>query len=425
MISLYSLVMSLALAFVYPVGWLFALFGKTHYRERLVPPRNIPGEGSPRIWIHAASVGEAVIAFSMAVEIRKKKPGAGIFVTTTTRTGLERIRFLEKSSDDRIVDCSFLAPFDHPFIARRFIKKINPSVYILIETEIWPSLISAIQRCGIPVCIINGKLGYQSFHRYNLFRLALRPLMSGITLVCVQSRTFARRFHWLGVPRERIEVLGNIKFDSLPNSSQFDYAEIRKSFGLPEKAEIFTAGSTRPGEEEILVRSFQIILDKHPDAILILAPRHLNRIPEVEKILHLAELQFVRRSSEEKIVEGKDTVFLLDTMGELIQAFACAEAAFVGGSLRDFGGHNPMEPASLGIPILFGPYMEQTGSKELLQGGAAILVHDETELAEALDTLLSDKEKRARMAEAGPQVIRKFRGILARTFQAMEKRGLI
>lgn len=419
------LLMSIVLAVVYPVSRFLALFGKTNFSERLIPPQNISPEGIPRIWIHAASVGEAVIAFSMAMEIRKKKPGAIIFISTTTRTGLDRIQSLEKSADENIVNISFLAPFDHPLIARRFIKKINPSAYILVETEIWPSLISVIQRRGIPVSIINGKLGHQSFHRYNLFRLALRPLMGGISLVCVQSRTFARRFHWLGVPRERIEVLGNIKFDSLPDSSQFDCTSVRKNLGLLEKAEIFTAGSTRPGEEEILVRSFQMVLNNHPGMVMVLAPRHLNRIPEVEKILNSAGLHYARRSAGERVAERNDQVLLLDTMGELLQAFACSRAAFVGGSLSDFGGHNPMEPAALGIPILFGPYMEQTGAKELLQGGAAILVHDETELAEALDSLLSDSEKRNRMAEAGPQVIRKFRGILARTFQAMEKRGVV
>ena len=419
------LLMTIVLAVMYPVSRFLALFGKTSFRERLTPPRNISSEGTPRIWIHAASVGEAVIAFSMAMEIKKKKPGALIFVSTTTRTGLDRIRSLEKSSAENIVALSFLAPFDHPLIARRFINKINPSAYILVETELWPSLISLIQRRDIPISVINGKLGHQSFRRYNLFRLALRPLMGGISLVCVQSRTFARRFHWLGVPRERIEVLGNIKFDSLPDSSQFDCVSIRENFGLPEKAVLFTAGSTRPGEEEILIHAFRMVIENYPEMVMILAPRHLNRVPEVEKILNNAGLQYARRSAGERAAKGSIQVLLLDTMGELLNAFACSQAAFVGGSLTDFGGHNPMEPAALGIPVLFGPYMDQTGSKELLQGGAAILVHDETELFEALDSLLNDSEKRKRMAEAGPNVIRKFRGILARTFQAMEKRRVI
>lgn len=424
MSTLYTLVMTFALAVVYPLSLLLALFGKSSLRARLTPPQSLSGEGAPRVWIHAASVGEAGIAFSMAAEIRKKKPGSFICVSTTTSTGLDRIRYLQKSNE-RMADCSFLAPFDHPLIVRRFIEKTNPSTFILVETEIWPALLAAIQRRGVPVTIINGKLGSRSFRRYNLFRFAIQTLLSNISLVCVQSRSFARRFHWLGVPRERIEVLGNIKFDSMPDSSQFDCPSVRRNLGLPEKAGVFVAGSTRPGEEEILTRSFRTVLEHHPGTVMVLVPRHLNRVSDVEKILSGAGLSYARRSAGEKLDEGNRPVLLLDTMGELLSAFACADAAFVGGSLRDYGGHNPMEPAALGIPVLFGPYMEQTGAKELLSGGAAILVHDETELAEALDSILSDSEMRRRMAEAGPKVIRKFRGILARTYQAMESRGVL
>jgi len=241
--------MTVALAAVYPLSFLLrcsgsllsvhgsllpAVFRRRDRRESgfTPPPWERPGSLSP--WRR---------------RFVKRKPESFIFVSTTTSTGLDRIRFLQNSAGERTVDFSFLAPFDHPFIARRFIKSTNPSTFILVETEIWPGLLSSIQSLGIPVTIINGKLGPGSFRRYNLFRFAIRSLLSEISLVCVQSKTFARRFHWLGVPRERIEVLGNIKFDSMPDSSQFDCPEIRRNLGLPEKAGLFVAGKheTRRG----------------------------------------------------------------------------------------------------------------------------------------------------------------------------------
>jgi len=220
-------------------------------------------------------------------------------------------------------------------------------------------------------------------------------------------------------------VLGNIKFDSLPDSSQFKPPIIRATLGIPHTARVFVAGSTRPGEEEILARAFVEIRTRYPETLLVAAPRHLNRVSDVQKIFAEADLPSVKRSSGEKISETGSPVLLLDTMGELLGAFACADAAFVGGSLRDYGGHNPMEPAALGIPILFGPYMEQTGAKELLSGGAAALVHDEHELADTVCALFENAELHRSMAEAGPKVVERFTGILARTIRCMEARHLL
>ncbi|MHB9029574.1 MAG: 3-deoxy-D-manno-octulosonic acid transferase, partial [Candidatus Latescibacterota bacterium] len=324
-----------------------------------------------------------------------------------------------------IVESTLLAPFDHPFVTGRFARKIRPNLFILVETEIWPSLLHTIRKRGVPVTIVNGKLGSRAFRRYRFFPRTMRRIMGEVSLACVQSRSFARRYRMLGVPPERIEVLGNIKFDSLPDSSLFKPAIIRATLGIPHEGRVFVAGSTRPGEEEIVAGAFAEVFSNFPDTILIIAPRHLNRVPEVEKILQEAGLVFVKRSAGTKLTESHERVLLLDTMGDLLAAFACADAAFVGGSLRDFGGHNPMEPAALGIPVLFGPYMEQTGAKELLSGGAAILVHDERELTETVLDLWKNSEQRVRIAEAGKRVVAKFKGVLARTLECMENRRLL
>ncbi len=422
---LYTLLTSIILIIAFPAGWIVSLFGYTYIRRRLSLPSGLPQSGSRRIWIHAASVGEAGIAFSMAAEIKRKKPGAVIFVSTSTSTGLDRILSMNNTSDEPVVDSAFLAPFDHPLITGMFLRHVQPTSFILVETEIWPWLIQSVHSANVPITIINGKLSARTLRRYAAVRPVLKKIMGKISLICVQSRSYSRRYHVLGVPRERIEILGNVKFDSLPDSTDFDPAAIRNKLGIPSAAGVFTAGSTRPGEEEVIALAFTRIRKTNPGAVLICAPRHLKRISEVEAVFERSGLKYTKKSSGKQFDAAHHAVLILDTMGDLLEAFACADAAFVGGSLRDFGGHNPMEPAALGVPVLFGPYMEQTGSKELLAGGAAALVHDYEELAEAVKRLFSGGENYHRMKEAGPEVVKRFKGTLTRTFNLMENRGLI
>jgi 3-deoxy-D-manno-octulosonic-acid transferase len=366
-----------------------------------------------------------VIAFFMAEEIRHKKSGTVIFISTSTSSGLERIQSMERASDEPTIDGAFLAPFDHPFITGRFVKRIQPTSFILVETEIWPALIHSMHGAGIPITIINGKMSRRSFRRYAVLRFALKDVLGMISLICAQSRSYARRFHTLGVPRERIEILGNVKFDSLPDRRNYDAASKRALFGIPPDAKVFVAGSTRPGEEEVIARAFLHILKVYPGAVLICAPRHLNRVNEVERIFSEAGIPFAKRSSGKRFDASRYRVFLLDTMGELLDAYACADVAFVGGSLRDFGGHNPMEPAALGVPVLFGPYMEQTGSKELLAQGASALVHDDEDLAGTVELLFAGGDQSRRMGAAGQEVVGRFKGTRARTIRMIENHGLI
>lgn len=422
---LYTVLICFVVIIVYPVGLVLALFGRPQLLERLNPPSTPPHGGSIRLWIHAASVGEAGIAFSMAGEVKKTYPDALVFISTVTTTGLERVHFMNESSAQNIVDCAFLAPIDCLMITRRFVKKIKPTSFILVETEIWPSLIQSLHDKTVPITVVNGKLSKRAFRRYMFFRFVIRKFVRKISLVCVQSKTFSRRFNILGVPNERIEIIGNIKFDSLPDPSDYNAETLRRNLGIPLNVKVFVAGSTRPGEEEVVVKSFVRVLEKNPDALMILAPRHLKRVPEIEKILYDNNLQFVKKTVGERLNASNCRVFLLDTMGELIPAFACADVAFVGGSLRDFGGHNPLEPAALCVPVLFGPYMEQTGSKELLSEGAASLVHDEDEIAGMIVSLFNDEEKRQKMGKAGKVVVYRFKGTLARTLQCMKNRRLI
>ncbi len=424
-IVLYTLATFFIAIILYPVGLVLSLSGRPEILSRLKKPSNIPPGGSIRVWIHAASVGEAGIAVAMAGEIKRTYPEAYVFISTITTTGLDRIHVMSEASGQSIVDRYFLAPFDCPAVTNKFVKLIAPTSLILVETEIWPSLIRSVHAKGIPITVINGKLSRRAFRRYMYFKDSAKKIVQNISLFCVQSRPFSRRFAMLGVPPDRIEIIGNIKFDSLPDQSNYDTASLRSAAGIPGDAKVFTAGSTRPGEEEVLAQAFKEILKKSPDAVMILAPRHLKRIPEVEKILDDNGLLFVNRTSGELLDAHGCNVLLLDTMGELISFFACSKAAFVGGSLSEYGGHNPLEPAALGVPVLFGPYMEQTGSKELLAGDAAALVHDVEELAGTVVSLLYEDDKSFQMGQAGIAVVEFFKGSLARTLLCIKKRNII
>ncbi|MCD6308589.1 MAG: 3-deoxy-D-manno-octulosonic acid transferase [Candidatus Latescibacteria bacterium] len=425
MMFLYTAIMTIIAICILPFAGIAALFGRTYLWRRFRLPAGIPEDGSPRVWIHAASVGEAVIAFSLAVEIRNRYSGSRIFVSTATETGRENVLRLNDRKGGSIVDTAFLAPVDHPLVTGRFVEAVKPSLLVLVETELWPWLIESHSRRGVPVAIINGKLGRSAFRRYMMFRKTLRRILSHVALICVQSRTFSKRFAMLGMPPERLHVLGNVKFDGLPEASDYDCAGIRRAFGIPETASVFVAGSTRPGEEKILAAAFAAVLGRRGDAVMVVAPRHLSRIAEVEAVLAEAGLSYRKRSDGAPPDDGGVSVLILDTMGELLRLFAAADVAFVGGSLSDFGGHNPLEPAALGVPVLFGPYMEQTGSKELLNKGAAALVHDEGELTEELVSLFGGGKRHRSMAEAGPAVVRRFKGTLAGSLSVMERMDLI
>jgi 3-deoxy-D-manno-octulosonic-acid transferase len=425
MIALYTLLTTIIAIVLYPVGMVMALMGRPELHLRLNPPSVSGSDGALRLWIHAASVGEAGIAYSMAGEVKKVNPDSLVFVSTITSTGLQRVISLNESRDEKYVDHAFLAPVDSPLITNKFVRRIAPTAMIIVETEIWPSLIRSMGREGVPITIINGKLGRRSFRRYMYFRFVFKKIVRDISLICVQSRSFSKRFSLLGVPRERIETIGNIKFDSLPKPSDYDKNTLRNDFGIPGDAHVFVAGSTRPGEERVLIRSFAEIAGKKPGAVLVLVPRHLKRVAEIEKLLEDAGLGYIKRTSGERLESSGKSVLILDTMGELLSMFACGDVAFVGGSLMNFGGHNPMEPAALGVPVLFGPYMEQTGSKELLAEGAAALVHDNTELTAKIESLFANHDNRMQMGTAGTVVVDRFKGTLLRTLKCMKDRGLI
>ena len=262
--TLYSMLMTILLFIAWPVAAMLAFFGRPTLLRRLVPPGDIPDDRVLRVWIHAASVGESNIAFATAKEIRKRKPGSLVFISTTTPTGLARVMGLMRDSGGCIVEHAFLAPFDHPIVVNAFLRNVRPTLFLLVETELWPSLLTGLARKHIPVAVINGKLGSRTFRRYRMFGGSLNSMSLNLAAVCVQSRTFARRYLMLGVPPDRIEVLGNIKFDSLPDRSAFTQGAARQMLGIADDVRLFVAGSVRPGEEEIIAAAFSEVFSAIP-----------------------------------------------------------------------------------------------------------------------------------------------------------------
>lgn len=422
---IYTAAVWIAAIFAWPVSWLMTLTGRHSLFSRFHAPKGLSADGVKRYWIHAASVGESGIAFSLAQKLHARYPTSRLFVSTITTTGLKLLAAANESGASKPIDAAFLAPFDHPVITARFLDAIRPTTFILVETEIWPWMLRRLHERNIPVAVVNGRLGRRSFRRYILLGNFIRRLVAGFSLVCVQNRSFAKRFGILGVPHDRLAIIGNVKFDGLPVPEDFKRSDIREEFGVPDDAPLFVAGSTRPGEEKAVAAAFNDIARVIPTALLIVAPRHLNRLTEVESILRDAGLSFVHRSKGETFKEKGARVLILDTLGELVRTFAAADAAFVGGSLADFGGHNPLEPAAVGVPVVFGQYMEQTGSRELLSAGAAVLVDNAKELAEAVIAIFSESDRKKRMSEAGPAVVARYRGTLDRTLRLMDERGLL
>jgi len=327
--------------------------------ERLGRVPALSGYGSssrhgPRVWIHASSVGEAGVAHAVARALWDMAPATEVFVSATTSTGLARAREI---FGDRAAGTAF-APLDAPFAVARALSRVRPKVLAMVETEIWPNWLAEARRRGIPTVLVNGRLSGRSISRY----LAVRPLfaraLSGMSAFSMISTGDAARIARLGAPTGRIFVGGNAKYDDLARPRPGDREGARDLLGLSPGTPAWVAGSTRTGEEEAVLAVHRRLLEALPGAVLILAPRHLRRTDRVQALAGRAGLG-VQRLSKIR-AQGRDPgrpVILVDTMGELFTLYGAADAAFVGASLAPKGGQNPLEPACWGLPVLFGPHM--------------------------------------------------------------------
>jgi 3-deoxy-D-manno-octulosonic-acid transferase len=375
-------------------------------------PFNLDGDES--IWVHAVSVGEVLSARPLISELRASYPKLRLFLSTTTLTGQQLAR---RSVQD--VDAVFYFPFDWTLTARRTLNVVRPRLFVMTETEIWPNLLRECKRRAVRTLMVNGRISYRSFPRYRLVRPFMKRVLADIDRFCVQGEETSRRLIELGADPARIIVTGSLKFDSLESSPTPGRGRERvlRFFRVPPGRPVIIAGSTLKGEEEPVIRAFNRVRASGVNALLIVAARHPERFDEVERLCRHEGLAVVRRSELPIDAEPRADAVVLDTIGELAQLYQIATVVFVGGSLVPAGGHNILEPALYGKPVVFGPHMQNFGeiAETFLTNAAAIQVRTAGELEETMLSLIGDPVRRARVGAAARALVESNRGARDRT----------
>ena len=425
---LYSLVLAGALLVGAP-WWLLSMFRHGKYRagfwERwgFVPRRLRASPGSSAtaaadsdscIWVHAVSVGEVLAVTGLVAELRRQ-PHRRVVVSTTTATG-------QKLAHDRFgAENVFYFPLDFAFAIRPYIRWLRPQLLILVETEFWPNLLWLAQAQGIRVAVVNARISDRSFPRYRRFRRLLRSILDTIDVYVAQSEEDARRLAAIGARPNRIRVCGNLKFDFRPPAALPLVASLRAALEQAGAGPVIAAGSTVEGEEQEILTAFQRVLERWPQAVLLLAPRHPERFPEVAGLLAASGLSWWRRSQWTGTPVGGG-VFLLDSIGELSAVYALAQVAFVGGSLAPRGGHNILEPAFHGVPVVVGPHTANFRDVIALfaRQNAVRVVKNGEELADLWLRLLADERERAELGSRASAVLHSYSGATARAADILQ-----
>ncbi|MBS1247699.1 MAG: Three-deoxy-D-manno-octulosonic-acid transferase domain protein [Proteobacteria bacterium] len=378
---------------------------RRRWRERLgiIPP--LPE--SSCLWVHAVSVGETRAALPLIRALLNRYPDLPLLVTTTTLTGSRQVC---EALGDRVHHV--YAPYDLPGAAARFLRQTRPRLALIMETELWPNLLRQCAVAGIPTLIANARLSERSARGYARIRWLTASMLRDITLIAAQAEADAERFRALGAPR--VEVTGNLKYDlTLPDDLLERGRQFRQDVLGAHRA-VWIAASTHAGEDEQVLEAFARLRARWPELLLLLVPRHPERFDGVAALCQQRGFSVVRRS-EQRICTPEAAVFLGDSMGELLLFYAATDLAFVGGSLVPTGGHNVLEPALLGLPVLFGPHMFNftEAGERLLEAKAAWQVTDAAELAAMVDRLLTDPALRQNAGQLGRSVVERHRGALA------------
>lgn len=418
---LYSWLIRCAVPFAYSVILCRALNDR-HYLQGLTQRLGF-GRAllRPSIWLHAVSLGEMTAAAPLARALRLRFPDIPLVVTTATPAGRARATTLFAAS----ADVRYL-PYDTPGSVRRFLKRTRPRAAIIMETELWPNLLRECERRGIPVLLANARLSSRSVSRYRRFASLFAGVFSKNLLVAAQSAEDAERFKSIGSAAERTLVVGNVKFDVGVDAGIVQAGRALRSAYAGTRP-VWIAGSTHAGEEEQLLDAHALLLGSSPNAVLLLVPRHKDRFATVAELLARRGVKFARRSrmaggAEAQQLPADSPVLLVDTIGELTTLYASADAAFVGGSLVAVGGHNLLEPAALGLPVLTGPsyFNGKEIAQLLLARGAALEVRSAQELAATLQKLLAQPATREQIGMIGQEIIAANRGSVARILALIE-----
>ncbi|MEI6832111.1 MAG: 3-deoxy-D-manno-octulosonic acid transferase [Candidatus Omnitrophota bacterium] len=401
---------------------LYLLRGKFHrgFASRLgILPANLNLDRP--IWVHAVSVGEAVSVKGLVTQLRKAYPNKKLVISTVTATGNKIAQGLIGPGDLLIY-----LPLDVSFIVRHVLKRINPSLFIIAETEIWPNLISQLYKQNIPIVTVNGRISDSSYSGYSAIKYIIRPILRKVSIFLLQSDTDASRLESLGVAKEKIQVTGNLKFDINLNAGlELNASAYRQKLMLNAEDKLWVCGSTHAGEEKFILEAYKELLLVHPKLKLLLAPRHPERSKDIAAVASSMKFMPIFTSS---ISEASPTcidnpVFILDTIGQLFNYYACADIVFVGGSLIKKGGHNILEPASLKKPIIFGPYMFNFRdiTDLFMQYKAGIMVSNARELTLKVKELLSNNLLAKDLGQRAYELIRKNSGATGKNIQAIKQ----
>ena len=440
MVFVYTLLYSALTVLLSPVLACLSILDRYGMRQRLGQRPLVPdGENRPVVWFHCASVGEATGLAVVIEGFAKRHPDCQVLVTTMTETGLAYVR-------QHVPRARYfgLAPLDAPFIVRRVFRRVRPRALVLLEGELWPGMLGAAAAHDCPVALVNGRMSDRSLVRNRFVKPLFRRMLRRLAVVGVQHALDGERFITFGADPGWVRVTGNVKFDLAAEQKGPGREALRRELGLSASEPVIMAGCPRPLEEErAVLAAFVRVRERYPEAKMIWAPRHLQRIPPAEQMLKAAGLRFVRRTrlADPDGVGGTGVagaggpddsggtspapadVIILDTMGELAVMYTAADMAFVGATLVPLGGHNLLEPAACGIPVLFGPHTEnvRASAAALLRTGGGIVVHDGDELARQWLEWLDDSGMRAQAGAAARQAVLECSRAVDRTLDLVDR----
>ena len=415
MFLIYDLIFFIIALFYLPLYLLRKKFHRGFIRRLGFLPRDL--NLNQPIWIHAVSVGEAKALKKLIEELKRIEPDKKFVFSTVTATGN---KIMQDMAGDH--DLVTYLPLDFSWVVSGVLERVNPSLFIIAETEIWPNLITALRRKNIPTVVINARISDRSLRGYKMLKIFIKPILNKVHLFCVQSQTDATRLMKLGVAVNKIKITGNLKFDSadlyLEPVGAHNY---KASLGLTKEEKLLVAGSTHAQEEQIILSVYKELLKAFGELKLLLAPRHPQRAPELKNLVSLFGFHPVLISNLPFHCPTciPKPVFILDTIGQLNDFYAIADVVFVGGSLVKSGGHNILEPAAKGKAVLFGPYMFNFRdiADLFLRNQAAILVENQEELKNKLSFLLSRQAERQKLGARAQELVIDNQGATRRTLE--------
>ena len=424
MILLYNILLLLGGALGLPFFVVKALTGE---KRRATIWKRL-GVGHPKcllpakpIWIHALSVGEVLSSTGLIKKLKEGYPDCSLVFSVSTRGGYE----IARKSFAKERDFIFFFPYDFIWTVRPLIRRIDPLLFLLIETDLWPNFLNELAKFGVPAILVNGRISPRSYRRYKRVSFFTKHLFSSFDCCCMQTETDANRIVAIGALPDKVHITGNIKFDQpMVSASDEEISVLRASLQIRPMARVFVAGSTHEGEEAILLRCFKALKKSFPDLVLIVVPRDPGRAYAVQRVFEQAGFVAPLRTGLDKMdTDAIPEAIIVDSIGELRWLYAIGDVVFVGKSLVNLGGQNPLEPAALKKPILFGPHMFnfELVAQMLVREGGAFQVADEEELLEQVKSLLLDPKRSNLMGERAYEVFCMNRGAVEKTLRIVER----